>query len=103
MKIRPGPGVLLLGALLAASCRSAEVVNYCVEHPDECAPCASDSDCKYAGNPCTATVYCAQTDTAITVVSLGCDGPSEYAWPDPSTCQCEAAVCRSELGRETGP
>ncbi len=105
MKNRPVVAALLgLGmALLAASCRRAEVANHCVEHPGECQPCASNEDCRYSGNPCTETVYCAQKDTPIAVIDIGCDSAVEYAWPDPSTCQCEASVCRSELGRETEP
>lgn len=89
----------LSGVLFVASCRTAEVVSWCDEHPGECAACASDDDCKYSGNPCTETVYCAHRDAGISVVEIGCDSALEYAWPDPSTCQCDASVCRSELGR----
>lgn len=83
----------LLLALLA--CRTATVVDACVEHPDLCPACASEDDCVLGGNPCLETALCAHRDAEIAVIEIGCSEALEYDWPPPETCGCVEGICRS--------
>lgn len=87
-------GVTVALLSLLAGCRSAEVVNHCLEASGNCAPCASNADCGFSGNPCTEKVFCAHRDAPITVIEIGCDEAIEYSWPEPEECACVASVCR---------
>jgi hypothetical protein len=86
-------GVFLIAGLLAG-CRSAEVVNHCLNAGGDCPPCASDADCAFTGNPCTEKVFCAHRESSIAVADIGCDEAIEYGWPDPEECACVASVCQ---------
>lgn len=79
-------------------CKQATVVNGCDYGQEACLECAADSECRYAGNPCTETVYCAHDDASIAVIEIGCDAAIEYAWPDAGTCQCVERRCEQFLG-----
>ena len=85
---------MLLALLLA--CRVASAVDACESDVATCLACASSDECGYTGNPCTSTVFCAQEDAGIAVVSIGCESMVEYSWPADDTCVCLADVCRPE-------
>lgn len=90
----PLAAALALSGLLFCACRGqATVVNACAQDEALCLPCASDRDCRFTGNPCTETVYCAHRDAPVVTVDLGCDEALEYGWPDDSECRCED-TCR---------
>lgn len=85
---------IAVAALMLAGCRSAEVVNHCLNADENCLPCASAADCGFTGNACTKTVFCAHREADISVVQIGCDEAIEYSWPDPEECACVASVCQ---------
>lgn len=85
-------------ALLLACASPAVVVNWCDANPGACAPCTTDTECVFQGNPCLETVYCANADAGIAVVEIGCSTAMEHGWPDADACSCDGGVCRSPLG-----
>jgi hypothetical protein len=86
---------LLLALLLGSCAPRAEIVDYCVENPGECAPCTADDQCSFTGNPCLDAVYCAREGTAIAVADLGCSAALERRWPEDEACVCAAQRCES--------
>ncbi len=90
--MRQGLFAFLLLSLSACQ-PEAEVVDYCALEPDNCPPCVSDAECRFSGNPCTDTVYCAHVEAAISVVQIGCSEAQERAWPPAETCACRQSAC----------
>jgi hypothetical protein len=80
--------------LLLAGCRSAEVVNHCLQADGNCPPCSFNSECGFTGNPCAKNVVCVHRDVPIASVDIGCDEAIEYSWPDPEECACVSSVCQ---------
>lgn len=81
--------------ILLIACRTAEVVDVCVEDPEACAGCTEDEQCLLGGNPCLETVYCGQEGSMPAVIEIGCSEALEYAWPPKETCGCVEGTCRS--------
>lgn len=88
--------LLALAPLLATCAPRADVVDYCLENPGECAPCSADDECSFTGNPCLDTVYCAREGTPIAVAELGCSAALERRWPDDGACVCVDQICQSD-------
>lgn len=87
----------LVGALVGACVHpQAEVHDYCLDHPDECAPCTQDDHCHFTGNPCTDAVYCVREGTEVAVIQIGCSEAQERRWPDDDACACVDGVCQSD-------
>ena len=59
-----------------------------------CLPCADNSECVIAGNPCSDWMVCMQKDTQVAFTMQGCS--PEPAVPAADRCRCEQGHCHAE-------